>query len=57
MISSSRQYCVLLLQNEAGNIKLYYRPTGCTTCLLDNVYVAVNFLFQLIFVFPLFQIH
>ena len=33
------------------------RPTGCTTCSLDNVYVAVNFLFQLIFVFPLFQIH
>ena len=33
------------------------RPTGCTTCSLDNVYVAVNFLFRLIFVFPLFQIH
>ena len=34
MISSSRQYCVLLLQNEAGNIKLYAKTNRLYNLLI-----------------------
>ena len=37
------------------SLKLCY--TGNCTDIFSYIYVAVNFLFQVIFVFPLFQIH